>query len=210
MNITSNINIIIISIILLIFIDILFLKDNKNSIVMSIKNYLFNNKQIAKQETPYSIIHYLNKNLNKIININNRFLLIDFGCGDGTSLKMFNFCNNKIGIEIDTYTYKLALQNCKYHNNIKLINGDILNYNFNTDTILYMYEPLWLCKDYLPIYEKLFENIYSSKHKIYIIYLTGVTKQLDELFFMKYKLKLIHKQIHGAILVNRYLYIYSN
>ena len=118
---------------------------------------------------------------------------------------------------------------CKINNNSNLINNDILknnltnkivninddicNYNFNRNTILFMYEPLWLCKDYLPVYNKLFKNISNSKHHIYIIYLTSLIKQLQEQNFENFenfKFKLLHKHKHGSILLKRYIYIYSN
>jgi hypothetical protein len=188
----------------------LIMKGNKQSSLIVVKNFCLYRNEIAKQETPSYFIKYLNKNLKRIINYDNSYVLVDFGCGDGTTLQKLNICKRKIGIEINKSIYNLAVNNSKYYANIELINADICNYHFNKNTILFMYEPLWLCKDYLKIYNKLFENILKCKKHIYIIYLTGLTKQLQEENFQKYNFKLKHKHKHGSILLNRCVYIYSN
>lgn len=187
----------------------LILKGNIESILIFAKNILLYRKQHAKQETPFYFINYLNKNLISIINNDKSYVLVDFGCGDGTTLRKLKICKRKIGIEIDKSISRLALSN-KKNSNIEFINDDICNYNFNKNTILFMYEPLWLYKDYLPIYNKLFKNISNSKHQIYIIYLTSLMKQLQEQNFENFKFKLLHKHNHGSILLKRYIYIYSN
>lgn len=191
------------------FVNELIFKGTKESILIVVKNILFYRKEFAKQETPSYFINYINKNLNSIINYNKNYVLVDFGCGDGSTLRKLKICKKKIGIEIDKTIYNLALSKNK-NNNIKFINDDICNYNFNKNTILYMYEPLWLCKDNLSIYNKLFKKINKSNKHIYIIYLTGFTKQLQEKHFQNYNFKLLHKYKHGSILLNRYIYIYSN
>ena len=188
----------------------LIIKGNTESALIGVKNSILYRNEYAKQETPSYFIKYLNKNLKSIINYDNSYVLVDFGCGDGTTLQKLNICKRKIGIEIDKSIYNLAVSNCKYYANIELINDDICNYHFNKNTILFMYEPLWLCKDYLTIYNKLFENILKCKKHIYIIYLTGLTKQLQEDYFQKYNFKLKHKCKRGSILLNRRVYIYSN
>ena len=187
----------------------LILKGNIEPIFYSIKNYSLNKNMFVKQETPTHFIQFINNNLKKLVKYDNSFTLVDFGCGDGTTLQMLTICKNKIGIEIDKSIYNLALQNCKKCN-IKFINDDILNYKFATNTILYMYEPLWLCKDYLSIYEKLFKTISNNKNKVYILYLTGLEKQLNQSNFEKFNLKLLYKYKNGSILLNRTLYIFSN
>ena len=188
----------------------LILKGNNQSSFIGFKNVILHRYKFAKQETPSYFIKYLNKNIKSIIKYDNSYELVDFGCGDGTTLKKLKICKRKIGIEIDKSIYNLAVNNCKNYANIKLINDDICNYHFKKNTILFMYEPLWLCKDYLTIYYKLFENIFKCKKHIYIIYLTGLKKQLQEEDFQKYNFKLKNKHKYGSILLNRYIYIYSN
>ena len=188
----------------------LIFKGNIQSSLIFVKNFMVHRNKLVKQETPSYFIKYLNKNLKRIINYDDSYVLVDFGCGDGTTLKKLNICKRKIGIEIDKSIYNIAVNNCKNYANIKFINNDICNYHFKKNTILIMYEPLWLCKNYLKIYTKFFKNILKCKKHIYIIYLTGLKKQLQEEDFQKYNFKLRHKHKHGSILLNRYVYIYSN
>jgi len=197
-------------ILLCLLLNLLIIKGNTESSLIGVKNFILYRNEVAKQETPSYFIKYLNKNLNRIINYDNSYELIDFGCGDGTTLKKLNICERKIGIEIDKSIYNLAVNNCKYYANIEIINDDICNYHFKNNSIMFMYEPLWLCKDYLTIYYKLFENILKCKKHIYIIYLTGLKKQLQEDDFLKYNFNLKHKHKYGSILLNRCVYIYSN
>ena len=188
----------------------LIIKGNEQSFLIGVKNFILCRNKFAKQEAPSYFIKYLNKKLNRIINYDSSYELVDFGCGDGITLKKLNICEKKIGIEIDKSIYNLAVNNCKYCANIEIINDNICNYHFKNNSILFMYEPLWLCKDYLTIYYKLFENILKCKKHIYIIYLTGLKKQLQEEDFLKYNFKLKHKHKYGSILLNRCVYIYSN
>lgn len=210
LNSKQNLNLNLIKIILVyLLLNKFIFKGNKHPALNSIKNIIFYRKKFAKQETPLYFIKYLNKNVRSIIDYDNSYVLVDFGCGDGTTLQKLNICKRKIGIEIDKSIYNLAINNSKYYTNIEFINDDICNYHFDKNTILFMYEPLWLCKDYLPIYNKLFENILTCKKHIYIIYITGLTKQLPEKYFQNYKFKLKFKHKYGSILLNRCVYIYS-
>ena len=204
----KNYKIIILIILIYLFLYILLLRGNIEPTITIIKNILVN-KEIIHQGTPQYFINYLNKNVNNIIPNCNNYVLVDFGCGDGSTLQKLNFCNTKIGIEINKSIYNLAIKNNK-NNNIYFINDDICNYNFNKDTILYMYEPLWLCKDYLFIYNKLFKNILRSNNNIYIIYLTGTKQKLYKKNFENFNFKLLHKHTYGSIIINRTVYIYSN
>lgn len=191
------------------FLYILILRGSFESIFIAIKNFL-SNKPIVQQPTPQYFINYLNKNISNIISDCNDYVLVDFGCGEGLTLQKLNFNKSKIGIEINKEIYNLAVKKNK-NNNIQFINDDICNYNFNKNTILYMYEPLWLCKDYLVIYNKFFKNILKNNIKIYIIYLTGIGKyQLHKKYFEKFDFKLLHKHTYGSIIINRTIYIYSN
>jgi len=192
-----------------ILINELIIKGNIDSIVKYVKNFILDSDKLVKQETPTYFINYINYNFRKIINYDDSYLLLDFGSGDGTSLQKLKICEKKIGIEIDKSIYNLAVKNNKY-TNIEFINDDISNYKFNENTIIFMYEPLWLCTDYISTYNKLFENIVNSNNHIYIIYVTGLTKQLEEKHFDKFNFKLKHKHKYGSILLYRYVYIYSN
>lgn len=186
-----------------------FLKGNTQSAYFGVKNLLLHKNEYAKQETPTYFIRYINDNFNKIVKYDDSFILVDFGCGDGSTLKMLTISKKKIGIEIDESICKMALHKCK-DTSIRIINDDILNYGFKSNTILYMYEPLWLCKDYKEIYEKLLHKISKSRKKVYIIYLTGLNEKINNFTFKKFGYNLIHKHKHGSILLNRSLNVYSN
>ena len=181
---------------LLFIIYILFARGNMLSLYIFIKNRLFYLHQYAKQELPSNLVHYINYNFNTFCEINDSFILVDFGCGDGSTLDKLNICKNKIGIEIDPNIFNLALQNTK---NIIILNDDILNYSFCHNCILYMYEPLWICEDYLYVYTKLFESLYHSNYKIYIIYVSGIEKLLDDQFFCYFDFKILHKKNIGSV-----------
>lgn len=186
----------------------LVLRGNKESFITYVKNIIFYKKEYAKQETPSYFIKYINKNFKNIVNYDDSYTLIDFGCGDGSTLQKLKICQKKVGIEIDPLIYKSAINKNK-HTDILFINDNILNYSFDFNSIIFMYEPLWLSKNYLSIYNELFRTIANSNQCIYIIYITGLLQKIPEDLFYKFNFKLIHKHLFGSILLKRNLYIYS-
>jgi len=191
--------------------------------------YIFVNSIYINKE---QINYFLNKNNNKsglpilkiisdkilnyIKNIHNldTFTFIDFGSGEGEMIKkVYKFVKNSIGIEIDKNTANNSTIKFKNTNNIKIINSDMIDYIFkDTNTIFYLYEPLWLLNnnDALKIYSKVFNNLINtfknSKNILFIIYCSGNKKKLDMKFFNNYNLILLN-----LVKINRGLpFIYNN
>lgn len=170
---------------------------------------LYTNKDlISRQPTSYHLINEVNNMISLYTPINIK-TLIDFGCGDCTTLHKINFKYKKVGVEYNKYIYENALNNIK-KNNYKIdqiININILDYDFTNNFLLYMYEPLWDC-DNIDVYKKLFAKISKLNYDIDIIYLTGIDNKLNESFFKKYNFNVINKVKIGSILLNRYLYYF--
>ena len=105
-------------------------------------------------------MHYINYNFNAFCEINDSFILVDFGCGDGSTLDKLNICKNKIGIEMDPNIFNLALQNTIIH---------------------FVITVFFICT--------------SPYYKIYIIYVSGIEKLLDDQFFRYFDFTILHKKI---------------
>lgn len=163
-----------------------------------------------------TILNLIKKELNKINNIN-RYRFIDFGCGEGKVLLNVNYIFDEIhGIEIDNKNATIAENNTKNYENIKVFNQDILDYKFiDTDTIFYLYEPLWNCdKKYaFELYDKVFTKLSkvfkNSDNKVYIVYVSGVSRK-DIKDLKKYNFKQIYEKKIGSLLFNRVVKIFSN
>lgn len=165
---------------------------------LHIKNCIYNKCQKSAGIPIHNkYIDIIIKDLQKYDNMK-RYTFIDFGCGEGKILNKFNDKFKRlIGIELDKYIIKIAKSKNKHNKNVIIKNINMLDYKFeDSDTVLYMYEPLWNIKSKsycMNIYNKVFRNLYNvfskSNKKLYVVYLTGLgSKDLDEEFFRKYKL----------------------
>ena len=158
--------------------------NNANIVGLSLPNDILDN-----------IITYINNN-----NYNN-YTFIDFGCGLGNVIKgVYNIVDKVEGIELDDNLATIAKNKFSMYKNVKIYNMNMIDYTFNdVDTILYLYEPLWLMKDKTQvrnIYTTVFNNLISQvkNSKIIIIYCDSVfNKLLDINFFKQYNLTLINK-----------------
>ena len=81
---TKKYKIIILIILIYLFLYKLILRGNIGPTITIIKNILVN-KEIIHQGTPQYFINYLNENINNIIPNCNDYVLVDFGCGDGSA-----------------------------------------------------------------------------------------------------------------------------
>ena len=184
---------------------IFFLKGNIFSIIQRVK--LYNTKLQSQQSTPPHIINKINSILQKRVSRKLKSL-IDFGCGNCNTLSQLKF-HYKIGIEYDKNIYQNALSEIKYrkYRIDEVINCDIVDYDFENDCIIYMYEPLWNLSDNNSTYMKLFDKLKNTNSDIEIIYITGLlSKALDNNFFRKYNFDIIYKTKIGSIFINRTLF----
>jgi len=168
---------------------------------------ILNNIIKSQQPTPHYIIKEIN-NLILLYTSDKIKKIIDFGCGDCNTLNNIDFNYEKIGIDYNKDIYENAIYQIKKNNYQidEIININILEYNFNTNFLLYMYEPLWEVED-TGVYKTLFLKLSKLDYDIDIIYLTGLTsKKLDKYFFNKYNFHVIKKIDIGSIFLNRSLY----
>ena len=140
----------------------------------------------------------MNKIINFIQNIQNikTYTFIDFGCGAGNIInKVYPLVGMVDGIEYHEKQANATKDRFKDIDNIVIYPINMLDYKFKqTNTILYLYEPLWQLETEpaLEIYSKVFKNLTINKEKIYVIYCSAIKyKHLDMDFFKKYNLKLI-------------------
>ena len=89
-----------------------------------------------------------------------------FGCGDGDAIQSFySYVKKVIGIEINE---EQAISTRKRFSDIlsvSIVHSDIINYNFaSTQSILYMYEPLWCMEknDAILIYKKVITSFIKT------------------------------------------------
>ena len=194
MNKTLYICIIIILIIILIIIR---LYSTEQSYIKYKFNSFTNNANIVGLPIPNKILD----NIIIFIKKYNNYTFIDFGCGLGDVIEAVHNIVDKVeGIELDDNLATIAKNKFKTYTNVKIYNMNMIDYKFNdVNTILYLYEPLWLMKDkkqVRDIYTTVFNNLISQvkNSKIIIIYCDGVVnKQLDINFFKQYNLTLINK-----------------
>jgi hypothetical protein len=157
----------------------------------------FNTDKFNKEGLPLPPI-IMNKIISFIKNIQNikTYTFIDFGCGSGNMIdKVYPIVGIVEGIEYHIPQANATKDRFKDIDNVFIYPINMLDYKFKqTNTILYLYEPLWQLEKgpALEIYSKVFENLTMNKQKIYVIYCSAITyKHLDMDFFKKYNLKLI-------------------
>lgn len=136
--------------------------------------------------TRWSLVGYVNKSyvpidkfsLQKLKHalpkiVGNKYILIDFGCGEGGVLveysKLFEKC---IGVENNIHSYNVCKTKIKDLVNVEVIHEDLETYQFeNVLTFLYMYDPLWLLnkEESERIYSKALSNLVENVNSdIYI------------------------------------------
>ena len=206
-------------IIIIIIIIIIRLYNTERSHIIYCFESLIDKTSIIGLPIPKNRMNNINNYISNIKN-KDKYTFIDFGCGTGVMLKnTHNLVKNVEGIELDDKLAKNANLKFDNYNNVHIYNMDMIDYNFkDIDTILYLYEPLWLIKDKrkaLDIYNTVFNNMTRQikKSNIIIIYCDSVlTKLLDIPFFNKYNLKLIKiiKFPRFVPFTNNILYILSN
>jgi hypothetical protein len=189
-----------------------FIRTNFQTIVLFIKNILCDCK-INNLQSNTIIINITNEYLelikNNFIPIEaNNYKLIDFGCGDCSTLQQLKW-SKKIGVDLDHSCILKSKQLIKNKNikNINLIEANILNLDFPNEFILYMYEPLWLCSSN-KIYIDLFKYLKQENKKGFIIYISGLWKKhlLDEDFHNN-NINILSKLKVGSIFINRNVYL---
>lgn len=182
-------------IIMIIIIIIIRLYNTEQSYIKYKFNSFTNNTNIVGLSLPNNILD----DIIFFIKKNNNYTFIDFGCGLGDVIEAVHNIVDKVeGIELDDNLATIAKNKFSTYQNVKIYNINMIDYKFNdVNTILYLYEPLWLMKDKKQvhdIYTTVFNNLISQvkNSKIIIIYCDGViNKQLDMTFFQQYNLKLI-------------------
>ena len=209
---------IIIFIFIIIFI-IIRLYNTERTYIMYYYESLIYKTNIVGLPIPQNIMNNINNYISNIKNID-KYTFIDFGCGTGVILQnIHNLVKNVEGVELDDKLVKIAKLKLDNYHNVHIYNMDMIDYKFkDIDTILYLYEPLWLVKDKektLDIYNTVFNNMIRQikNSNIIIIYCNGVlSKSLDIPFFNKYNLKLIKliKFSRFVPFTNNILYILSN
>lgn len=193
-------------IILICILYLLLLRGNIQSLYYGIVLNLNNHNINSQQPTPGYLIREIN-NLIIYHTPSKIKTIIDFGCGDCDTLNKIDFNYKKIGIEYSKEIYEHAIHKIK-ENKYKIDeirNTNILDYNFDTSFLLYMYEPLWDSEN-IDVYERLFYKISKLNYEIDIIYLSGLTKKINEDFFNKYNFYVINKIKIGSIFLNRTIY----
>ncbi len=174
----------------------------------------FFNKNYNKEGLPlaYSIRDEIIKFINNITDVKS-FTFIDFGCGAGDMInEVYQLVGNVDGVEYHIPQAELTKNRFKNIDNVTIYPMNMMDYEFKqTNTILYLYEPLWQMENNiaLEIYSKVFENLIKNKMKIYVIYCSAIKqKYLNMDFFSKYDLKLIKMKTisRGIPFMNNNLY----
>ena len=149
---------------------------------------------------PYFFLHKL-----KFFFLNTEIKsFVDLGCGDGRSIFFFNkqLKINFYGIEYDPFVYANCKKLFDNHENIQIVNGDIMSFKFleyNNDCF-FIGDPLKKKSDFDMLIKKIIEN--NIKNKIYFI-LVNIDENKREVFG-KYKL------LDSFRRNNKGYYIYSN
>eukprot|EP01084_Bolivina_argentea_P021313 39585_1 len=151
-------------------------------------------------------IQEINSYLKRLTDIK-KYTFIDFGAGEGNAIEYsVNDYQNLIGIELDENIATAAKQRLHDYSNVEILNMNMLNYTFNnTDTVLFLYEPLWQLeeKQAAVIYHAVFNNLCRAftpknpgegvgRSDLIVagpVYISGQTrKDLDVEFFSEYNL----------------------
>ena len=171
---------------------------NYNSIKYHVDSALGRNKLVGLP-TPTYIKQELLRQLASIPNIAN-FIFVDFGCSEGYVIReVAPYVREAIGVELDPILYLRAI---KWHNpqNVAIYNMNMISYRFDdTDTVMYMYEPLWKISyvEALSIYQQVFAKLRRiNAENIYVIYCTGSnSQQLNIDFFRRFGFIQLEKKI---------------
>ena len=193
--------------IIIIIIILIRLYYEKTHIIYFINSFINNNNivgvSVPKNILDNIIIYIVSLKLIDQVptELSHNYTFIDFGCGLGNVIKgVYNIVDKVEGIELDDNLATIAKNKFSMYKNVKIYNMNMIDYKFNdVNTILYLYEPLWLMKDKTQvrnIYTTVFNNLISQvkNSKIIIIYCDSVfNKLLDINFFKQYNLTLINK-----------------
>ena len=131
---------------------------------------------------------------------------IDLGCGNGRSISFFNNQQkiNFYGIEYNAQIYKSCKKSFEKYDNVKIINDDIMTFNFlefDCDCF-FISDPLKKKYDFEKLIKKINEKNMNNGKRIYFI-TVNVDNNKREIF-NNYKL------IDSFQINNRGYYIYSN
>jgi hypothetical protein len=188
---------------------------NYNSIKYHIDSALGRTKLVGLI-TPTYIKQELLRLLSRIPNIE-KLVFVDFGCSEGDIVREVSpYVRKSIGVELDPVLYARAIM--RNPQNVAIYNMDMISYKFDdTDTVMYMYEPLWKVSyvEALSIYQQVFAKLRRiNAENIYVIYCTGSnSQQLNIDFFRRFGFILLEKKIcrYSQIIpiTSRTIYMYK-
>lgn len=132
--------------------------------------------------------------------INFNLTLVDFGCSNGDFINYIvaYHLGPIIGVEIDEKQASETLVRFANYNRISIINDNMINQIIDCNSILYMYEPMWLSPDKaIDVYAQVLANCSA----MYIIYVSGVTQLISEYFFSLFNYKLAYQTYISRMLI---------
>ena len=190
---------------------------NYNSIKYHVDSALGRTKLVGLI-TPTYIKRELLRLLSRIPNIE-KLVFVDFGCSEGDIVREVSpYVRESIGVELDPVLYMRAVNMCNPPN-VGIYNMNMIYYQFDdTDTVMYMYEPLWKTPydEAIAIYRRVFANLCRiNATNIYVIYCTGSNnQQLSIDFFRRFDFVLLEKKIcrYSQIIpiTSRTIYMYKS
>jgi len=152
-----------------------------------------------------------NKVLAYLDHITSNYTVIDFGCGDGEMIDLFQpRFDHVIGIEMDEDQASRASARFASRQNVTIHAMDMTTYKFEqVPTVLYLYEPLWTAPDdeAVPIYNKVLSNL-SGVSDHYLIYVSGIHQQLPESLFSDHGYAVVSHDTHARFFGVAHNHIY--
>lgn len=150
------------------------------------------------------------KRLVSIINqVNSNLTFIDFGCSNGDFIEFISayHLGPITGIEIDEKQANKTITRFADSKRITIINKNMVNHVISSNSILYMYEPMWLSpSNAINVYAQVFVNCTAS----YIIYVSGITQLISEYFFSLFNYELVyHTYISRMLIFSNGIYLYK-
>ena len=171
--------------------------------------YIYDNQNSSGVPLPTLARGVVRQLITMINEVDCNLTLVDFGCSNGDFINyiLAYHLGPIIGVEINEEQAKETNDRFSNDKRVSIIANDMTNQVVDYNSILYMYEPMWLLPDKaIDVYA----SVFSKCSALYVIYVSGVTQLIPEYFFTLFNYKLEYQTYVSRLLVlSNGIYLYK-